>query len=194
MSNHVLYNEKEIISLVAGGDENAFTTLFRCYNDRIYSIAFKLTNSPVLTEEIVQDVFLAIWLKRADLLKIDKFQAYLYAITRNNAYKVLQRTAAGFKTTMIADDGPSYKHNDTENDILEKEYNSLLQLFIKRLPAQQKKVYRLIKEQGMKRGEVAQLLKIHPETIKSHLAQAMRNIKSFCTLHFNMLLLMIVVS
>ena len=48
-----------------------------------------------------------------------------------------------------------------------------------------------MKEQGMKRGEVAELLKIHPETIKSHLAQAMRNIKNFCTLHLNTLLLVI---
>ena len=75
MSNHALYNEKELISLVASGDENAFTVLIRHYSDRIYSIAFKLTNSAVLTEEIVQDVFLAVWLKRSDLLQIDKFQA-----------------------------------------------------------------------------------------------------------------------
>lgn len=190
LSNNSLYNETELLSLVAGGDENAFAILFRHYNDRIYSIAFKLTHSAILTEEIVQDVFLTVWLKRADLFQIENFQAYLYAITRNNAYKVLQRKAASFKTTIIPDDNSFLQHCDTENKILEKEYTSLLQLVIERLPAQQKKVYRLMKEEGMKRGEVAEMLKIHPETIKSHLAQAMRNIKNFCTLHFNTLLLL----
>jgi RNA polymerase sigma-70 factor (ECF subfamily) len=69
---------------------------------------------------------------------------------------------------------------------MEKEYNSLLQNAIDRLPSQQRQVYYLIKDQGLKRIEVAHQLQIQPETVKFHLTQAMKNIRAFCMLHIGM--------
>jgi len=58
-----------------------------------------------------------------------------------------------------------------------------LQNAIDRLPNQQKQVYYLIKDQGLKRDEVAHKLHIQPETVKFHLAQAMKNIRAVCMLY-----------
>ncbi len=183
LSAHALNNETELLSLIAEGDETAFAVLFKYYSNRIYTIAFKITGSATTAEEIVQDVFLIIWLKRADLMDIKNFGAYLFVVTRNNVYKVLKQNSRYYKTTILTNKDQLLMHNDTENGILEKEYDLLLQKAINRLPAQQQKVYKLMKEQGLKRDEVANLLKIDPETIKSHLAQSMRSIRAYCILH-----------
>jgi RNA polymerase sigma-70 factor (ECF subfamily) len=66
---------------------------------------------------------------------------------------------------------------------MDKEYRSLLKKAIDRLPDQQKQVYHLIKERDMKREAVADILQIQPETVKFHLAQAMKNIRGFCMVH-----------
>src|SRR5678810_238059 len=84
-------NEKELLALIAKGDEIAFSKLFLQFKDRIYSIAFKLTKSTIAAEEIVQEVFLKIWLKRANLTDIENFSAYLFIITRNDVYKSLKQ-------------------------------------------------------------------------------------------------------
>ena len=183
MSNGTLYNEKELLALIAEGDESAFAKLFEYYRNRIYSIAFKLTNSTSIAEEIVQDVFLKIWLKRADLIEIQNFNAYLFIVTRNDVYRVLKQIARNYKIVLITDEDQSAAHNDTADLVMEKEYNLLLQRAIDRLSNQQKQVYKLMKDQGLKREEVADLLHLQPETVKFHLAQAMKNIRAFCMLH-----------
>jgi RNA polymerase sigma-70 factor (ECF subfamily) len=183
-----IYNERELLALVAEGDEPAFTGLFRLYRDRIYSIAFRLTHSSTLSEEIVQDIFLTIWIKRARLIEIENFSAYLFIVTRNEAYRALKHIARSYKAGSIAREAQSPGYNDTENYILGKEYNSLLQNAIDRLPNQQKQVYQLIKEQKLKREEVADLLHLQPETVKFHLAQAMKNIRSFCAPYLGLFL------
>ena len=58
---------------------------------------------------------------------------------------------------------------------------------IDRLPNQQKQVYHLVKDQGLKRIEVANQLHIQPETVKFHLTQAMKNIRAFCMLHVDII-------
>jgi len=183
MLNEILYNEKKLLELIAEGDEFAFAKLFAYYRNRIFSIAFKLTKSNIIAEEIVQDVFLKIWLKRANLDDIQNFSSYLFIVTRNNAYKVLKGIARNYKVILLTDEDQSFATNDTTDVIMEKEYGLLLQKAIDRLPNQQKQVYYLIKDQGLKRDEVAHQLNIQPETVKFHLAQAMKNIRAYCMLY-----------
>jgi RNA polymerase sigma-70 factor (family 1) len=188
LPNDKLYNEQELLVSVAKGDEAAFTSLFEHYRDRIYSIAFRLTHSAFLAEEIVQDVFMTIWVKRVQLAEIQSFKAYLFIVARNGAYQVLKRMARNYKTGALTEEAGSLVSNDTENYILGKEYTNLLRAAVDRLPNQQRQVYRLIKEEKLKREEVADLLHLQPETVKFHLAQAMKNIRAFCALHLGSLL------
>ncbi len=162
------------------GDEIAFAQIFEHYRDKIYSVAFKLTKSNVIAEEIVQDVFLKIWKKRADLIEIQNFSAYLFVVTRNHVYKILKRIASNYTTSLLTDEDIPAPTTDL---IIEKEYKLVLQQAISRLPGQQKLVYYLVKDQGLKRTEVAEQLRIQPETVKFYLAEAMKNIRAFCKLY-----------
>ena len=185
LPNDTRYNQKELIELIAKGDEFAFARLVTNYKNRIYSIAFKLTKSDVIAEEIVQDVFLKIWVKRATLPGILNFDAYIFIITRNDVYKVLKGIAQSYKVTLLTDEHQLLTNKDTSDPVAEKEYNLLLQKAVERLPNQQKQVYNLMKNEGFKRNEVASQLDLQPETVKFHLAQAMKNIRAFCLLHLS---------
>lgn len=183
-----LHNEKDLLSLIAKGDDTGFTTLFRFYRNRVYSVAHKITHSSYISEEIVQDVFLKIWLKRTDLTEVRDFNAYLFIVTRNTVFRVLKRMAKEYKIISLTDEEQVLAKNDTTDLVMEKEFNTLLQNAVDRLPNQQKKVYKYIKEQGLKREEVADLLHLQPDTVKFHLSQALKNIRSFCMLRLNLLL------
>lgn len=165
---------------MAEGDRNAFTQLYNNYRNKIYSIAFELTESTMVAEEIVQDTFLKIWVKRESLLEVEHFRAYLFTITRNYVFTALKRIARKESIEVSAiQDAPLYDH-DTEDRVLNNEYTRILQAAIDRLPEQQKQVYNLIKKEGLKREEAAAALHLSPETVKTHLAQAMRSIRTYC--------------
>src|SRR6185312_2967846 len=155
MPNGSLDNEKELIKLIADGDEIAFEKLFSHYRNRIYSVAFKLTKSYVTAEEIVQDVFLKIWINRSNLNNIQNFGGYLFIIARNDAYKALKAIAGKYKLILVEEQDQNLSSNNTADRLMEKEYNLILQNAIDRLPNQQKEVYTLVKEYGLTRDEVA---------------------------------------
>ena len=188
------YNENDLLSLVAQGDKTAFAHLFNNYRNKIYSIAFELTESTGVAEEIVQDVFLKIWLKRDFLKEVTHFQAYLFTITRNYVFTALKRIARKETIELNAMQGAPLFYYDTENQVLHKEYTRILQMAIDRLPLQQKQVYNLIKNEGYKREEAAAALQLSPETVKTHLAQAMRTIRAYCLAHLDISIALIVLA
>jgi RNA polymerase sigma factor (sigma-70 family) len=85
-------------------------------------------------------------------------------------------------------------YHDTENRVLNNEYSRILQAAIDRLPEQQKLVYTLIKKEGYKREEAAEALQLSSETVKTHLAQAMRSIRAYCLAHLDISIALIILT
>lgn len=191
LNTEKIYDENEIITLVSEGDEYAFAKLFAHHQNKIYAVALKLTRSTTISEEIVADVFYKIWSRRATLVEIQNFRAYLFTITRNHIYKTLKQIAKNAQIVELSENKQTIAPDKTEDYVLDKEYTSILNEAITRLPKQQKEVYSLIKEHGLKREEAASVLNLKPETIKFHLAEAMKNIRSFCMPHIDMVLFII---
>jgi len=185
-----MHNEKELLSLTAKGDKSAFTTLVDIYANNIYTIAVKFTGSAHLAEETVQEVFLKIWLRREQLEKIRDFRSYLFIVARNYLYRMMRENAIKYKKKMALTATVPLANNNVDTKVLGKECDGLLQRAIEQLPGQQKKVYYLVKEIGLKRDDAAELLHIQPETIKYHLSEAMKNLRTYCLPYFGVLLLL----
>jgi RNA polymerase sigma-70 factor (family 1) len=181
------YDEKALLLLVTGGDEEAFTRLFHEYRNKIYSIAYDLTESASVSEEIVQDVFLKIWIKRESLGEVDSFRAYLFTITRNHVFTTLKKMVRRRNQEIpVGQETDETYYHGTEDQVLNREYARILRNAVDRLPERQKQVYVLIKERGVKRDAAAAALQLSPETVKTHLTQAMRNIRAYCLAHLDL--------
>lgn len=181
MTEKLLFNEKDLLLQVAQHDENAFRQLFEHYKNKIYAFAFHLTDSTVLSEEIVQDVFVKIWINKEALVRIDQFSAYLFTITRNHTFNQLKRLAnERFILKQLKDELPE-SENNTEQLLINKEYNGILQQAIELLPPQQQLIYNLSRKEGLKLEEIAQQLNLSVNTVKSHMGKALKTIRS----HFN---------
>jgi RNA polymerase sigma-70 factor (family 1) len=175
---------KPILNRLAESDEPAFREVFNRFSGRVYTFALKLTRSAVLSEEIVQDIFMKVWINRNTLNTIDYFPSYLYTLTRNHTLNILKRLAKEerVKATLIRD--LSEIDNATEERVIFNEYQHILNSVIDRLPPQQRVVYGLCHQEGLRYEEVAQRLKISRLTVKTHMQQALRTIKT----HFNHIL------
>jgi RNA polymerase sigma-70 factor (family 1) len=181
MFNPLLDDEKALLLLVAEGDEQGFAKLFHAYRNKIYTVAFNLTSSEEASEEIVQDVFLKVWLKRGNLKDVDRFDSWLFIIARNTVYSFLRTRVNTLKTFIPEDADPALANfsRDDADPIREKELRQILEQAICKLSPQQRTVYLLSKEEGMKHFDISEKMQITPETVKKHLQYAMRSIRAY---------------
>lgn len=169
---------KNLVDLVAAGDPLAFRELFDRFAGKVHAFALKLTHNDTMAEEIVQEVFLKIWLHREGLSAIDYFPSYLYTITRNHTFNVLKHLAHEAHAKQALGKVLVKTHEETEEAVIYEDYQRLLDRVIDRLPPKQRQVYSLCHQQGLKYEEVAHRLNISRLTVKTHMQQALRTIKT----------------
>lgn len=174
-----LHGIERLLEHISQGDEQAFACLFDMYKDKIYSVTFKLTESTSQAEDTVQDVFLKLWLKRETLTNIIDFENYLFVMIRNEVYAAFRSTVRQKKLSDELTHIRPVFDNCTFNVVMEKEYTQVLEEGVNRLSDQQRKVYLLSKQTDMKRDEIAKVLNISPETVKTHLTRAIRHIRAY---------------
>lgn len=176
----IIYNidNKVALDQIAAGDEFAFAQLFDFYRDKVFAIALKLTGVRSAAEDVVQEVFLKIWLNREKLTEVTYFKAYLNTITTNHVYNMLRKVGNEycFLTEMLSKE--QVNTSDTLTLSAFHELQDIVHRAIAQLPMQQKKVYLLSREEGLKYAEIADKLHIAPSTVKSHMIEALRNLKT----------------
>lgn len=164
--------ERELLAKIAGGDEHAFKILFESYYHNLGKYVYQLTGSLSVAEEIVQDAFIKVWLKKEFLVEVKNFSNYLFILCRNQTYNEMQKKA----TERSFIDRLSHRINDQNNndnpDTLSERYRELVELAIEKLPPQAQKVYLMSRDERMKYEEIAQALNISPVTVKKHIQYA----------------------
>ena len=179
VSDKASYREQIVLDQVARGNEAAFHRLYEAHHQRIYSFAFFLTRSEVLAEEVTQEIFIKIWTHREELSEIRQFDAWLTTLIRNQCYTFLNRLAKERLILQEINRQESEGSNCTEEKVLYNEYNRLLQQVLGQLPEQQRKVFTLSRQEGMKHEEIARQMGLSINTIKSHMKAALRSIRLF---------------
>lgn len=175
-----LFDEKNLLAKVAGGDQRAFTTLFELHQQTVFSIAYKLTKSRSHAKEVVQDVFLKLWGHREQLTSVENFSAYLYRIARNQGIDALRAIARqAIYTIELAEEQLEKGDLNTLESIDYKETSEIINRAVETLSPQQRKVYQLCHEQGLKYEEAALELGLSAGTVHSHMKQALKNIRLY---------------
>lgn len=172
-------NVKIILCQVAEGNENAFRELYELYRNKIYFVSWKLLKSDSSAEDVLQEVFLKIWINRSKLPEIENFNAYLNTLLRNHIFNKLRKQANEerfVREVMVSNTGTP---NVTLDAVLLKESQNLLKKAVLRLPPQQKRAFELSRMEGKKHEEIALMLNISKETVKKHIMEASRSVKEF---------------
>ncbi|HEV2481030.1 MAG TPA: RNA polymerase sigma-70 factor [Puia sp.] len=175
--------DKALFERIATGDEAAFSILFFRYTARLAPFVTRLLQSDSWSEEIVQDVFMRLWQSRLQLGTIEHPQAYLYQMASNRTLDYIKRNAREVKlqyyaarwVTAAAD------HPDAEQDF--REIDNLLKEAVGQLPAQRRKVYQLVREEGLSHAEIADRLGISKHTVRNHVAEALQEIRLYLREH-----------
>lgn len=172
-------NERLLLQKIATGDQEAFRVLFDAYHNRVYSFAFRLLQSEEAAEDVVQDIFLKLWLNKQELEELLSVEAYLRVITRNHTLNLLRRK--DFEPELLTE--TSLVKNDfnreTEHLIEYNDTKRILKSAIDSLPPRQQVVFQLCHQDGLKYEEAGLKLGISSLTVKTHMQQALKSIRHF---------------
>ncbi|PVD49924.1 RNA polymerase sigma-70 factor [Terrimonas sp.] len=168
--------ERCLLDEVANGDEKAYAVLFHTYRPKIYSFIFRISGSVQSAEDVTQDVFAKIWQRRADMVSIKNFNAYIFRVAHNHFLNAMKKMA---KETLVLQkiEKQSASVQEVCEGLERKELRRLFHFVVDELPQKQKMVFLLSKEKGMKQEEISEQLNISVVTVKSHMTQAFRNIR-----------------
>lgn len=159
--------------------EQLFQELFREYEHRLYVFIMKILRSDATARDIIQDVFLKLWIIRSKLPEIENINAFLYRLTENRVYDHLRAAATRQEYRKALWDQLQKANNGEEQLLEKKEYHSIIRDAIRHLPPQRRMVYLLNKDEGLKQKEIAEKLQLSPNTVRNHLAEAIRQIGSY---------------
>ena len=82
--------ESELVARIRDDDANAFEKLFFAYCQRLVDFTRRFVQDTAIAENIVQDVFLKIWMTRKQLNPSSNIKSYLYTVAKNEALKQLR--------------------------------------------------------------------------------------------------------
>jgi RNA polymerase sigma-70 factor (family 1) len=174
-----LYDEQVLLQQVAKGDERSFALLVDHHWNKIYSMSVAYLKSSSLAQDLVQDVFIKVWLKRDELPAMKDFNAWLFILARNALLDALKKNRRITITNEQTLEGLLEPAASTEQHYDFKHLNELLQQGIEQLPAQQKQVFRMSFEQGLSHDEICDQLGIAKQTVKNHLVRALITLRTF---------------
>ncbi|NML39880.1 RNA polymerase sigma-70 factor [Chitinophaga sp. G-6-1-13] len=189
-------NEQELLKRLAIGDEAAFTAIYLQYHGGIYTYLLKFTKNPLLTEDLVHDVFLKIWEIREQLDIKSSFAAYLYRLARNAALTQLNRLTLfdAVRDEVMHRVSLGIHEPSVLNAVEQKQYEELLQRAINNLPPQRREAFILCRQQGKSYEEAATLMNISRNTFKQHLSLAVKSIREYLLEHGSISLLMLLIA
>lgn len=171
--------EKELVRKITLSDQSAFGKLYHLYYKRLCQFAFLFLHSKELSEEVVSDVFLNVWLKREQLAPDRNIRSFLYTSVHNQAVNYCQRE----NPLHSRDDINVYElemesSDPSADDMIDRElFHEQLQKAFDELPERCRMIARMHFNDQLQYREIAAILHISRKTVEAQIAISLQKIK-----------------
>jgi len=169
----LLHTEKELVKKLSEGDSFAFEVLFYKYRNKVKGFAVKLVPSQIDPEEIVQEVFVKVWLKKEAIDPGKDFQSYLFSIAKHLILDHL-KSAVGRKLYFV---GEHFQQDLFDEDLSEHsladDAEEKLQQLIGEIPERRREIFCLSRFEGLSYKQIAERLNISENTVDSQIRNAL---------------------
>lgn len=162
------------------GNVSAYSALFRKYYEPLYRFAGRYVKDPQIAENLVQDVFVIIWSKRENWHITSNVKSYLYTAVRNHALNFLKRD----KRLLNMEEGTDYADSDIrppDQELMDKEMATAVHNAINKLPPRCRQIYVMHRYDELKYTEIAEILSISINTVKTQMKRAMQSLSKNLT-------------
>ena len=169
-------SENDLVLSLKDGNLRAFGELFDRYGKRLYHFSMGYLKSAQSAEEIVQDVFLKIWLNREELSAHKSFESYMFTIAKNAILNTIRKSKSEQVYLNYAKLHPSKDillDDELDFNELEKAYKDA----IEQLSPRRMEIYLLSKEQFLSNADIAVKMNISIKTVENQMTSAISEVR-----------------
>jgi len=165
-------------SQVSVGDTRAFRQIFDALFSNLTKFSFSFVHSKEAATEIVDELFVQLWIKRADIMKINDLRVYLYTATKNASLNYISKKAKQIEVEPY--ENLIVHMTDLvspEQIMITKEMLQKIKEAVDSLPPRCKLIFKFVREDGLSYSEVAEILGLSIKTIDAQMVIAVARIR-----------------
>lgn len=175
---NIEHTDQELLRLIKNSSTEAFEALYHRHFVRLYRTAFKRVQNEAIIEELVQDVFVNLWLKRSDLDADGNIVSYLFATLRNKILHELRREMISARNLqkLQLEMLPEYA-SDGASFLEAKETEQKIHLVLEGLSPKSREAFTLSRFENLSYKAIADEMNISVNTVEKHVGKALMYLK-----------------
>ena len=179
--------------LISQNDRNAFDRFYHLFYEQVFRFAYYFVKDKDVCNEVVTNVFLAIWKARSKFAKVANVETYMYVITRNEATRLLRSNSNHLHVSLdeIPMQFEPVEGHSPDHGLLYGEIEVLLGKVISELPEKSRLAFLMSRQEGLATKDIAGILSISESTVRVQLKIATDKIVEKLKPHFHHLLLLL---
>lgn len=170
-------DEEKLFRLLCNGNKAAFDRVYQLYWQRLFLYVVKVIRDKEAAEDIVQEIFVSLWLRRDEISDQRTLSGYLFTAAR---FKGINYVKDQLKKGQHLDSLVEHftTRQDTLNEGIEaKELHNLINQEIEKLPAKMRDVFVLSRRDQLSYKEISDRLQISDKTVKKQISNALKYFK-----------------
>lgn len=170
--------DSDLIVRIKNGDEVAFELVFYKYKGKLYDFVRRSLSEEEDPESIVQEVFVKLWMNRAELDPQQSFNGYIYTIARNEIYGHLRKQLTRKKYQEELLHQLTDSSNTTDRQIEYQELERIISKLIEEMPEKRREIFRESRMEGLSYREISEKLHISENTVDTQIRKALGFLKT----------------
>ena len=171
----------DVVQRVRSGDASAFESLFRTYYEPLCRFCTRYVSEAALAEEIVQDVFARLWVRRAEWIVRTSVRSYLFGATRNGALNLRKRQAVEEDWAAASAASDPSERPDTPrrpDEVMESaDAEERVRVALETLPERCRLVMQLRWRDQLSYAEIAEVMDISVKGVENQLARGLKSLR-----------------
>lgn len=157
--------------------DEAFAEVYRAFWKTLYGRAYNYLRDKTTAQELVQDVFVKLWLKRKEITNVDDVEAYLFRCLRNKIYDHYDRIASSKKLSQHVAETFSEEQHAVDEIVAFNETMGMISDELEKMPEKTRMIFRMSKFDRFTNDEIASDMHLSPKAVEYHISQAMKKLR-----------------
>lgn len=176
-----LEQEHELVRQILNGDKERYALIVKAYQEPVANLCYKLAGNQLEVEEVVQQVFVELYMALPRFRYQSKLSTFIYRIAVNVITKGLNRARRHLSYELtVVDEGEDYQHS-REEQLEQEEQHRRLRQAIGKLKLEQRTALVLSAFKGLSYQDIAEVMQVSLSKVESLIFRAKKNVYKMMT-------------